>query len=61
MLYYIIVQTKLNFKEFSRKMVVKNRISGVICEFNPLHNGHAALLRHMRAAAGGPIVCGCMS
>ena len=38
-------------------MVVKNRISGVICEFNPLHNGHAALLRHMRAAAGGPIVC----
>ena len=57
MLYYIIVQTKLNFKEFSRKMVVKNRISGVICEFNPLHNGHAALLRHMRAAAGGPIVC----
>lgn len=57
MLYYIIVQTKLNFKEFSRKMVVKNRISGAICEFNPLHNGHAALLRHMRAAAGGPIVC----
>ena len=57
MLYYIIVQTKLNIKEFSRKMVVKNRISGVICEFNPLHNGHAALLRHMRAAAGGPIVC----
>ena len=38
-------------------MVVKNRISGVICEFNPLHNGHAALLRHMRAAAGGPIAC----
>lgn len=38
-------------------MAVKNRISGVICEFNPLHNGHAALLRHIRQETGGPIVC----
>lgn len=38
-------------------MAAKNRISGVICEFNPLHNGHAALLRHIRQETGGPIVC----
>lgn len=57
MLYYIIVQIKLNFKEFSRKMVAKNRISGVICEFNPLHNGHVALLRHMRTETEGPVIC----
>lgn len=57
MLYYIIVQIQLNFKEFSRKMVAKNVISGVICEFNPLHNGHAALLRRIRAETGGSVVC----
>lgn len=38
-------------------MVAKNRISGVICEFNPLHNGHAALLRHMRDETDGAVVC----
>lgn len=38
-------------------MASKNKISGVICEFNPLHNGHAALLRHIRHETGGPIVC----
>ena len=38
-------------------MGAKNKISGIICEFNPLHNGHAALLRHVRQTMGGPIVC----
>lgn len=57
MLYYIIVQIRVNFKEFHAKMDAKNRISGVICEFNPLHNGHAALLRHIREEMGGSAVC----
>ncbi len=38
-------------------MVAKKRISGIICEFNPLHNGHAALLQHMRTRTDGPLVC----
>ncbi|MGN0478303.1 MAG: nucleotidyltransferase family protein [Hominenteromicrobium sp.] len=38
-------------------MVAKNRISGIICEFNPLHNGHAALLRQVRRDADGGVVC----
>lgn len=38
-------------------MVAKNKISGVICEFNPLHNGHAALLRHIKRETDGPVVC----
>lgn len=38
-------------------MVVKNRISGVICEFNPLHNGHTALLRHIRQETRGAVIC----
>lgn len=38
-------------------MTDKNTISGLICEFNPLHNGHLALLRHMRQDSGGPVVC----
>jgi len=38
-------------------MIAKNKISGVICEFNPLHNGHAALLRHIRQETGGAVVC----
>ena len=38
-------------------MVAKNRISGIICEFNPLHNGHAALLKHLRQDADDRIVC----
>ena len=38
-------------------MMAKNKISGVICEFNPLHNGHAALLQHIRQETGGAVVC----
>ncbi len=35
------------------------RTSGVICEFNPFHNGHAYLLSHMREVVGadGCVVC----
>jgi predicted nucleotidyltransferase len=35
------------------------RASGVICEFNPFHNGHAYLLSHMRELVGedGCVVC----
>ncbi len=57
MLYYIIVQNEVNFKGVSRKMDAKNKISGIICEFNPLHNGHEALLRHVRAHTGSSVVC----
>ena len=34
-------------------------ISGVICEFNPFHNGHAYLLSRMREAVGGEgcVIC----
>ena len=38
-------------------MVAKNKISGIICEFNPLHNGHAALMHRVRTESGGKIVC----
>ena len=35
------------------------RVSGVICEFNPFHSGHAYLLSRMRELAGedGLVVC----
>lgn len=35
------------------------RASGVICEFNPFHNGHAYLLSRMREQAGeeGCVIC----
>ena len=35
------------------------RSSGVICEFNPFHNGHAYLLSRMRAEVGedGAVIC----
>ena len=34
-------------------------VSGVICEFNPFHNGHAYLLSRMREAVGGEgcVIC----
>lgn len=38
-------------------MIGKNKISGVVCEFNPLHNGHAALLSRMSEEFGSDIVC----
>jgi len=57
MLYYIIVQNEVNFKGVSRKMDAKNKISGIICEFNPLHNGHEALIRHVREHTGSSVVC----
>lgn len=38
-------------------MGTKSKISGIICEFNPLHNGHAALLRHVRHETDGAVVC----
>lgn len=30
---------------------------GIVCEFNPLHNGHARLLRHARELGAERIVC----
>ncbi len=35
------------------------RVSGVICEFNPFHNGHAYLLSRMRELTGpdGCVIC----
>lgn len=30
---------------------------GIICEFDPLHNGHAHLLRQAKAIGGGAVVC----
>lgn len=38
-------------------MIAKNKISGIICEFNPLHNGHAALMRHIKQETDGSLVC----
>lgn len=38
-------------------MIGKNKISGVVCEFNPLHNGHAALLSRISEEFGSNIVC----
>ena len=38
-------------------MIGKNRISGVVCEFNPLHNGHAALLSRISEEFGSDVVC----
>ena len=34
-------------------------VSGVICEFNPFHNGHAYLLSRMREEVGdgGCVIC----
>lgn len=30
---------------------------GIICEFDPLHNGHAHLLRQAKSIGGGAVVC----
>ena len=38
-------------------MIGKNKISGVVCEFNPLHNGHAALLSRISEEFGSDTVC----
>lgn len=38
-------------------MIGKNKISGVVCEFNPLHNGHAALLSRISEEFGSDAVC----
>ena len=38
-------------------MALKNKISGIICEFNPLHNGHEALIRHVREVTDSDVVC----
>lgn len=38
-------------------MALKNKISGIICEFNPLHNGHEALIRHVREVTDSTVVC----
>lgn len=32
-------------------------IAGIICEFDPLHNGHARLLAHARAVGADTVVC----
>ena len=32
-------------------------IAGIICEFDPLHNGHARLLAHARALGADTVVC----
>lgn len=32
-------------------------IAGIICEFDPLHNGHAYLLAHARALGADTVVC----
>ena len=47
--------TDVNYEERSPSM----RASGVICEFNPFHNGHAYLLSRMRELVGeeGLVVC----
>ena len=31
--------------------------AGIVCEFNPFHNGHKYLLEKARETAGGPVVC----
>ena len=36
------------------------RVSGVICEFNPFHNGHAYLLSRMREQVGEDGCVGCV-
>lgn len=38
-------------------MVEERRISGIICEFNPLHNGHKYLLNSVKEKTDGYIVC----
>lgn len=38
-------------------MIGKNKISGVVCEFNPLHNGHAALLSRIAEEFQSDAVC----
>ncbi len=38
-------------------MGAKNKISGIICEFNPLHNGHEALLHHAREQMNSSVIC----
>ena len=48
LLYIIIVQIKSKFKEFAHKMKEKPVFSGIICEFNPLHRGHALLLQQAK-------------
>lgn len=36
-------------------MIGKNKISGVVCEFNPLHNGHAALLSRISESSAATL------
>ena len=36
------------------------KIVGIICEYNPLHNGHAAQLRQIRALRGGDCAVVCL-
>ena len=31
--------------------------TGIICEFNPFHRGHAKLIRTVREMTGGQVVC----
>ncbi len=31
--------------------------AGIVCEFNPFHNGHKYLLEKARELAGGPVIC----
>lgn len=38
-------------------MGAKNMISGIICEFNPLHNGHEALIRYAREQIDSSVIC----
>jgi predicted nucleotidyltransferase len=47
----MIIQVSLNFKEFSHKMT----ITGIIAEYNPLHNGHAFLIRELQRLGANPI------
>ena len=57
MLYYYHNTTNVEIQGVLRKMNSKCRIFGIVCEFNPLHLGHEALLRACREAGADRIVC----
>ncbi len=57
MLYYYHNTMDMEIQGVLRKMEVKSRIFGIVCEFNPLHLGHEALLNACRAEGASQIVC----
>jgi cytidyltransferase-like protein len=53
------IQKKLNFSHFIKRKEETEKMSdfGIICEFNPIHNGHVRLINEARRLGAERIVC----